>query len=144
MAQRHPFDPPHGWKTAEIAGKLVAQGIVEAADFRDKIVQHALDEGFPSLGDPDGFALRILWHINDTAEHWRRERDKAEWLIRERTAPLIADWAHPEEILRAAHACNDELGSPLLRAEVRDVVGGELAAAVQKQSRVRRRAGRSL
>lgn len=143
MAHRHPQDPEHGWKSAEMAGKLVAQGVLEARDIRDKIVEHAKERG-DRIGDPDGFALRVLWHITDTAEHWRRERDKAEWLIRERTAPLIADWAHPEEILRAAHACNDELGSPLLRAEVRDVVGGELAAAVQKQSRVRRRAGRSL
>ncbi len=139
MAQRHPFDPPHGWKTAEIAGKLVAQGIVEAADFRDKIVQHALDEGFPSLGDPDGFALRVLWHINDVAAFWRRERDKAEWGIRKAIAPLIAAWADPEDILAAAHRCNADASEPLLRSEVKGIVAAELDAVVRLHTRRRRR-----
>ncbi len=139
MAQRHPFDPPHGWKTAEIAGKLVAQGIVEAADFRDKIVQHALDEGFPSLGDPDGFALRILWHINDVAAFWRRERDKAEWGIRKAIAPMIAEWADPAAILAAAHGFNEDASEPLLRSEVKGIVAAELDAVVRLHTRRRRR-----
>lgn len=142
MAQRHPFDPEHGWNTAEIAGKLVAQGIVEAADFRDKIVQHALDEGFPSLGDPDGFALRVLWHINDVAAFWRRERDKAEWGIRRAIAPMIAEWADEGDMLAAAHRCNEDAGEPLLRSEVKATVRAEMAAALRRLEtpRVRRRA----
>lgn len=139
MAQRHPFDPEHGWKTAELAGKLVAQGVVEAADFRDKIVRHAMDEGFPSLGDAEGFALRVLWHINDVAAFWRRERDKAEWGIREAVRPLIADWAEGAAIVAAGHAVNEAAGEPFLRSEVREIVGQELAAVVRRHAKGRRR-----
>ena len=142
MAQRHPFDPPHGWKMAETAGKLVAQGVVEAADFRDKIVQHAMDEGFPSLGDPDGFALRVLWHIEDVAEHWRRERDRCEWRLRAHIAPMVAEWTDPDDIARAARDFNQAAGEPLLPREVDALVDAELAAAIRfhAKGRARRRA----
>ncbi|MBX6382098.1 MAG: hypothetical protein IRZ07_03855 [Microbispora sp.] len=139
MAIKHPLDPPVQWAAAATCGKLVAQGILSVEDIVPKLLEAAIRAGY--RGDRSGLQTRLSWHVRDNADHWSRERDRVEFLIRRGIAPLLAEWAEPIQILRAAHAINEKHQEPLLRREVKDLVAAEMAARLRARVGRRRRVG---
>lgn len=133
MAFRHPLIPPQQWAAAGSCGKLIAQGILAAEDVLPELCRAAMRAGYK--GDLRGLRTHIAWHLADTADHWRRERDRAEFLIRRGIGPLLELLAEGSEILAKADAINTEAGEPLFWREVRAIVSEEMAATIAKQSR---------
>lgn len=143
MAFSHRLDPPVQTAAASKAGKLVAQGILAEADILPKLIEAGIAAGYQ--GDRSGLQCRLTWAIRDSAEHWGRQRDRAEFLIRRELAPMLDAWEEAHIIIRQGHAINEGLSEPLLRREVLAVVEAEMAvrlAAADRQSRTRQVKGR--
>lgn len=133
MAFKHPLDPPIHWQSAAAFGKMIAQNVVSAEDVLPMMIEAAKKDGYS--GDEGGLRSRLTWHITDVADHWRRERDRVEYLMRRELAPLLAALADGQEILQAAHQINRREHEPLLQHEVRAVVEAEMAALIMLMRR---------
>lgn len=128
-----PQIPPVQWGAAERCGKLAAQGILEVDEVVPLLYRAAIRAGY--AGDRRGLRTRLFWRVRQVAEHWRLERDRAEWVIRRAVAPLVEAWSPGAEIDAAAQHANEGAGGPLLRHEVRHLVGDILDAAVTERRR---------
>lgn len=128
MAIKHPLDPQTQWDAAARCGKLVAQGILTAEDIVPQLVDAAVRAGYRA--DRVGLQSRLTWHVTETADHWRRERDRTEFVLRRELQPMLAAFADGQAILKAAHALNDQAHAPLLSSEVKAVVEAEMAALI--------------
>jgi hypothetical protein len=137
MAFSHPLDPPIQTAAANAAGKLVAQGILAEADILPELIAAAIKAGY--RGHRHGLQCRLTWALRDSADHWRRERDRAEFLTRRELAPMLDAWEDAAPIFRAGHAINERLKEPLLRCEVVAVIESEMAVRLdlddQEQAR---------
>jgi hypothetical protein len=128
MAFRHPRDPEVQWAAAATFGKAVALGLIEAEDAVGGLAEAAVKAGFQ--GDVAGLHARLTWHINDIAGHWRRERDRTEFLIRREVQAMLGNLTEVGAILATAFGLNERQGEPLLAREVRGLVETETAAFI--------------
>jgi hypothetical protein len=140
MAFSHPLDPPIQTAAASAAGKLVAQGILAEDDILPELITAALRAGY--RGHRHGLQCRLTWALRDSADHWRRERDRAEFVIRRELAPMLDAWEEAVAIFRAGHAINERLQEPLLRCEVVGVVESEMAVRLDHLDRIERQQAR--
>jgi hypothetical protein len=140
MAFKHPLDPPLQWSAAASAGKLVAQGILAVEDILPDLIEASINAGY--RGHRHGLRARLTWQLRETAEYWRRERDQIDVYIRRELAPMFDALAPALDIIRAAHAINEQSNEPLLRPEVVTVIETEMGrriAAFNRQSQTRGR-----
>lgn len=140
MAFKHPLDPQTQWDAAARCGKMVAQSILAAEDVIPALLDAAVKAGWK--GDLCGLQARLTWHVTDTADHWRRERDRTEYLIRNDIAPKIQARAPGAEILSAAQATNDRQGQPYTNREVWRLVNEILGEAIARMDQQVRQRGR--
>jgi hypothetical protein len=133
MAFKHPLDPPIQWAAAATFGKLIAQHLVDPEDVLPQLVEAAVKAGY--TGDRSGLQARLIWHVTDTVDHWSRERDRVEYVIRRELAPMLAALADGQVILRSAQDINEREHEPLLRREVQAIVEAEMAALIMTMRR---------
>jgi hypothetical protein len=135
MAFSHRLDPPLQTAAARAAGKLVAQGILAEDDILPDLITAAIKAGY--RGHRHGLQARLTWALRESADYWRRERDRAEFVIRRELAPMLDALEEGLAIIRQGHAINERLAEPLLRREVLAVVESEMSFRIAAFDRQR-------
>jgi hypothetical protein len=125
-----PREGNHWQHVAQVFGRLVAQGLMEADKALAPMVAAAA-ERFPQM-DPAGRQMRLAHALRDAEAHWVQMRDRTRFAIRRALQPLLAERASSARLLVAAREVNGAAGGPLLDLEVLGEVRREVYWAARR------------
>jgi hypothetical protein len=124
---RHPRDPAPAHVAAECFGRLLATGLLDAAEVFDAL--RAAAEAAAGV-DRSGLRTRLMHALSDSHDRWAMRRGRASARVRAAVAPLLSAWAPASAVLRAA----DEAGGDDLEVGEAAAIAARLAAAVLRRS----------
>jgi len=122
-----------------MAGRLIAQGLLEADEFLPDLMEAAIIGGYK--GDKSGLQCRLSWALLDSAARWRSVRSKAEYDIGQALRPMIDERRPSSELFATANFINKSLGQPLLSHEVTAIAEDHMAFALARSRKFVRRRG---
>ncbi|MBN8891084.1 MAG: hypothetical protein J0H91_12425 [Rhodospirillales bacterium] len=121
-------------RAARIAGRLVAQGLLDEDEILPPIV-HAACAAAPTLS-PWGLHSHLLHALRDSCRATLGARDRAAWRVHDALAPLIVARAARRRLLAAA--AEADAGGLLLAHERRAIAEQLVCRALARRPRRRR------
>ncbi|MBV9785971.1 MAG: hypothetical protein JO264_19385 [Acidisphaera sp.] len=123
----HGLDPPAQHRAAMVFGRLLAEGRLSEAECLPALLA-AATRASPGT-DASGMRMRLVHRLRDSARDWAAAREQAARAVQAAIAPLLARWATPEAILRAAAKANDGV---LAAEEVAALAAGAAQRALRQ------------
>ena len=139
MKSAFPRDPPGPFAAAPTFGWLVASGLMGRDEALRAMWEAADQQAAPDISR-SGLRSRIAWALTDATLWADRMRENAVRDVRRHLAPLLARRAPWQDLIRTAHAVNNDAvhigAQPMLHPhEINEIVAAEIAWWARRSNR---------